>query len=481
MTEQNQRTYINSYINSQTAAVLFSSLGCLAISFYLRTINLSENSYWIDEMSSIHFAGHNYWGALLWDNSPPLYHLLLKFWIYLFGTSETATRSLSVLFSVTTTAIWMRAGYQRGGIIGLMWCGLIHSVLGLSITHARETRMYALLELTTSVFYLHILNIYEGKRVRLAPFVASTLALLFSHFLAILPIGMGLTAILARYRKKEEIRPYVIAMFAVFAIGLCCLPFISWPSLSWQELKFSYEQQSRWPWVVIGQTLGKNIGITTFGLLALAQLISRNRAGTLGAVGFITCFVLATLAGFAMSRAVFLQRYFIHILPLVMMVVLGAHQIVVENKNKFLRVSLTLLLAIFLYAHTNRAPNVISWQNPPWDQAAALIASTEQPIVFTTRPLSLRAPYFDNFKIDVVKLNVLGEDAFLNLLQATWEGKTTWILENSWGYHFYESQLNQFFITHGCSNEPRQMRKGLNDIIIAMKITCPLFKPMTDQ
>ncbi len=465
----------------QTAAVLFTALGCLSISLYLRTFNLSFNSYWIDEMSSIHFAGHQYWGALFWDNSPPLYHLLLKFWMFFFGASEAATRSLSGLFSVATTVIWMRAGYRRGGIIGLMWCGLIHSVLGLSITHARETRMYALFELTSTVFFVYVLEICEGNRVRIRNFIFSLAALLLSHFLAIFPIGIGLTAILVIYRRKEHIRPYVIAMFSIFVLAFCCLPFISWSSLSWQEVKFDFENSSRWPWIVIGQTLAEQFGTIVVGLLALILLVRKSRPALIGTIAFVACFAIATAAGFAMSRAVFLQRYFIFVLPLVMLVILGAQQKTWHRKFDLTPIAITILLALILFAHGKRSLDVIQWENPPWDETAVIINASERPIVFTTRPLSLRSPYFDNLGIEVLKLKTLGEDAFLDILQATYSGHTVWILENSWGIYYYDKDLNHFISTHGCSKETRHLRRGWNDILVLLKISCPLFTPLKDD
>src|SRR5687768_14824014 len=97
------------------------------ISASLRFYLIGNSSYWIDEMVSLYFSSNKYWGAIFWDNSPFLYHLLLKFWIELGGLSEAFTRSFSVIFSVATTALLIRFGYQIGGArVGLM-CGLLHA------------------------------------------------------------------------------------------------------------------------------------------------------------------------------------------------------------------------------------------------------------------------------------------------------------------------------------------------------------------
>ena len=62
-------------------------------------------SYWRDEAFSILMAQHK-WTDISWltaqDFSPPLYYYLLKVWIMVFGSSEIATRSLSLLCYVMT-------------------------------------------------------------------------------------------------------------------------------------------------------------------------------------------------------------------------------------------------------------------------------------------------------------------------------------------------------------------------------------------
>ncbi|MEA5411897.1 hypothetical protein VB737_08975 [Synechococcus sp. BA-120 BA3] len=60
-------------------------------------------SYWSDEIWSVAASSAD-WGVLFrdWllpDTHPPLYQVLLKLWIGVFGPGETATRSLSFLIA----------------------------------------------------------------------------------------------------------------------------------------------------------------------------------------------------------------------------------------------------------------------------------------------------------------------------------------------------------------------------------------------
>src|SRR4051794_34792270 len=73
-----------------------------AVSLLLRTGTL-DIGYWIDEGISVGIASHDLRdirGVLAQDGNPPLYYLLLHGWITVAGTSEAATRALSLLFAL---------------------------------------------------------------------------------------------------------------------------------------------------------------------------------------------------------------------------------------------------------------------------------------------------------------------------------------------------------------------------------------------
>jgi mannosyltransferase len=84
----------------------------VAVSLALR-IGALHSGYWIDEGISVGIASHPLTDiprALIEDGSPPLYYILLHGWIVLFGASEAATRSLSLLFALATVpAAWWGA------------------------------------------------------------------------------------------------------------------------------------------------------------------------------------------------------------------------------------------------------------------------------------------------------------------------------------------------------------------------------------
>jgi len=73
---------------------------CIIASALIVVVALFTKSFWGDEIWSIKFAtlsGQEFINALTEDYHPPLYFILLKVWIYLFGIGELALRSYQFL------------------------------------------------------------------------------------------------------------------------------------------------------------------------------------------------------------------------------------------------------------------------------------------------------------------------------------------------------------------------------------------------
>src|SRR3984885_5836699 len=82
-------------------------VGLMAISAFpgRRHINGSVRQFWEDEAMPTGIASHRRSaipGILRHDVSPPLFYLLLHFWIGWFGAREGAAPSLSLLFALST-------------------------------------------------------------------------------------------------------------------------------------------------------------------------------------------------------------------------------------------------------------------------------------------------------------------------------------------------------------------------------------------
>jgi mannosyltransferase len=125
--------------------------GLVLLALALRTTELGIG-FWIDEGLSVGIANRPVGDiphALRLDGSPPLYYLLLHFWMAVFGTTEEATRALSVLFAVLAVPV---AWWAARGLFGTRaaWMAAVLAATNPFLTQfAQEARMYALVALLT--------------------------------------------------------------------------------------------------------------------------------------------------------------------------------------------------------------------------------------------------------------------------------------------------------------------------------------------
>jgi mannosyltransferase len=127
--------------------------GLILVALAVRVPGLGATNLWLDEANSWLLAKYSL-PALLANirASPgsPLYFVLLKLWVVLFGESESALRALSLLVSLAlipaTFALGVRTVSRRAAVLGTL-------LLALSPVHlyyAQEARVYMLVTLFTT-------------------------------------------------------------------------------------------------------------------------------------------------------------------------------------------------------------------------------------------------------------------------------------------------------------------------------------------
>lgn len=157
------------------------------------------------------------------DTAPPLYYLLLFIWTRIFGHSEIAIRSLSVLLYLGTTIIV----YLIAKSIWNKKTGFLAFLLTIAnpflFPFAFEGRMYSLLVFTVTLsFYFFITDNYLG-------YILASAAAIYSHHYAVLALIFQFFYYLFikkhSFTKKSEyywfklLKPY-------FLIGLIYLPWL---------------------------------------------------------------------------------------------------------------------------------------------------------------------------------------------------------------------------------------------------------------
>jgi 4-amino-4-deoxy-L-arabinose transferase-like glycosyltransferase len=218
-------------------SVLLGAL--ILLTLVLRLARLGFQPLWWDEGWSLYFATADV-GSLLEltavDIHPPGYYLLLKAWIWAFGSSIPSIRLLSVLIGSSTVLLIGLVGRTYLGRRGGLLAALLLAVSPFHIFYSQEVRMYGLAALL-SLAALHLaLQAQQAEgRARILSWIgyvlAAAAALYTEYYVAFVLLGLntGLWAYgrIARQRTPGPARPRVLSWVgAQVAVALLYLPWL---------------------------------------------------------------------------------------------------------------------------------------------------------------------------------------------------------------------------------------------------------------
>jgi mannosyltransferase len=125
----------------------------LVLAGILRLLRIGASSLWADEAFSWLVARRSAWAILtqrLEPILPPLYHLLLHFWIQL-GESEAVLRGFSALCGLLAIPVIYALGRELFTPAAGLAAALLMAVLPFQVYFAQETRLYALVVLLSAL------------------------------------------------------------------------------------------------------------------------------------------------------------------------------------------------------------------------------------------------------------------------------------------------------------------------------------------
>ncbi|MBI1299445.1 DUF2723 domain-containing protein [bacterium] len=165
----------------------------------LRVLLLGSKSMWLDETFSVWMASRPVDEMLQWivriDQHPPLYYLLLHFWIALGDDSAFHVRMLSALFGTATIPLIYLIGKRMAGAPLGLAAAMILAFSPFHIFYAQETRMYTLLAFTAAVAFYALTRLLTGSHARRnwVLFVVFSAATMYTHNTAVLfPLAVNL-------------------------------------------------------------------------------------------------------------------------------------------------------------------------------------------------------------------------------------------------------------------------------------------------
>lgn len=387
----------------------------LILGLILRLISLNQ-SLWLDEattalvsqMSVVDFFSR----FMPADFHPPLYYLVMHFWVSLFGVGEISLRIPSIIFGILTVYFVFLIAKN----IKLKWPlvpAFFLATSGLHVYYSQEARMYAMATfLVTLAVYL-----YLNKRWKL---FAATLPMLFlTDYLSLIILPVLL--IYTYFKNHQNLKTFLLSCAPLLLTSILWLPYLSRQLIAGVALKSS---SSGW-WSILGPVTFKNIALipTKFmiGRVNIDNKLIYLIAIIVMSVIFIyvigkarnkliwSWFGLSLILGILISFFIPTLTYFryLFILP-------AFYLLLSESKSK---VFVAIILIINLIASSRYLFNS-KFHREDWRGAANLIGSEK--IVFPVNSQKEALTYYKKDGQIIIKEDIASDDNTIWLSRYVW-------------------------------------------------------------
>ncbi|SRR5258706_1030035 len=409
--------------------LLLSLILVAILGFY----DLGDKNYFMDEIASI-LISRNFGSMVHMLNTSEgnmwLYQIILHFWL-VFGESEFAVRTLSIIFTIATIPFV----YLIGKNLFTRKVAQISTLLIASnlffIFEAQNARSYSMFLFFTSVsFYFFIKYLERPKKIYLLFFTLLNILGIYSHLYAVFTVATQFLLLIFLNKKIQ----WKTILFSSLITFLASLPLFLSPAM--------HSNQIYWiPKPGIKQLIGTYLVLADdfipfaaviallFGAYVFALWKSKKLTQTLkdrGHTILLSWLLLPIIASFLISiifKPMYTSTYFIScVIPFSYLIAISINNIKRKALQNIVIALLILLSAIRLfgwYTEDNRLTLVIGNHNEDWVGVSEFLSKNETPysaVIFFP-------PYWQeyvNFYYD--KLPGISKINMLNLQPNNWVG-----------------------------------------------------------
>ncbi|RLD61348.1 MAG: hypothetical protein DRJ05_02800 [Bacteroidetes bacterium] len=196
----------------------------LLINFILKIIYIGYGDIAGDEPFTIFYSQVDYETfskMLQTENNPPLFFVLIHFWIKIFGISAISTRFLPLIFSTITVLFIYKTGMKFFNIRIAIISSLLFTFSNYHMYFAHETRVYSLFALLTTISMYAFLSLIldKSKRGYFYLLIISNILLIYSHFFGFFVLFIQFLSIISIKGLRDNlIKKYAFATFVTFIL-----------------------------------------------------------------------------------------------------------------------------------------------------------------------------------------------------------------------------------------------------------------------
>jgi 4-amino-4-deoxy-L-arabinose transferase-like glycosyltransferase len=356
-------------------------LGVLALAAAVRLYWIGLGSLDVDEAFTVWVARHpagGIWSVLArLDDHPPLYYVMLHWWMRIFGDGAVVLRLPSVLCGVLAVGL----AYCLGRIVRRHALGLLAAFLAaLSpdlVRWSQESRMYALETLALAaamVALARLLAVGVRSPAAWTGYVLGSAAAVWTDYTAVLfPVAAVVALVCVAFTLPRDDRPAFARCWlgAHLAVAALCAP-----------LLFLLVRQMRGGtivhWYALNPFAPPTVGVVGIGLVLLGRAIWRREPQWIAFTTALWVVPIACLIGVSLVAPVFVKRAYLWTdIPLALAVAAGLERLRLRWLRGALVGAVASLAAVGVVAHyrDDLAGDVLRG----WDRAAAYVAARARP------------------------------------------------------------------------------------------------------
>jgi mannosyltransferase len=215
---------------ARTSLIIFI---LVVASLFIRTRSVGQQ-FWMDEAITVGISSHHLSaipGIMRQDGSPPLFYLLLHFWMLMVGNGAAATHWLSEIFAVLTIPVGYWGGLKIAGKRAALMTATLMASSAFLDYYSQETRMYALMALLGLFGTIGFIRgfVFRERRYVILFAVAQALMLYTHNWSLFFGAGSVLSLVVLYSIGDEKIRENLIrdAIYAYVGAAILFAPWVA--------------------------------------------------------------------------------------------------------------------------------------------------------------------------------------------------------------------------------------------------------------